>query len=120
MNRIEKIQYLLSKKETRYKLLESNLYLFAIFYFTNIFKDYKSAEFHKQWSKDLLTNKHILIKAFRESAKTTFVIIKIIHSIVYNKKKFIMFYCYDKPKATARLYDIILHLQTNDKIKNDF
>ena len=31
-----------------------------------------------------------------------------------------MFYCYDKPKATSRLYDIILHLQTNEKIKQDF
>jgi hypothetical protein len=120
MNKIETINYLLSKKETRNELLKNDLFLFAIYYFTNIFKDYKSADFQKQWCKDMMTNKHILIKAFRESAKTTFTIIKLIHTIVYNQKRFIMFYCYDKPKATSRLYDIILHLQTNDRIKNDF
>lgn len=120
MNRIEKIKYLLSKKETRYELLKSDLYLFSIYYFTNIFKDYKSSDFQKEWCKDLLTNKNILIKAFRESAKTTFAIIKIIHTIVYDQKRFIMFYCYDKAKATSRLYDIILHLQTNERLKGDF
>lgn len=120
MNRLDKIKYLLSKKETRCKLLESDLYLFAIYYFTNIFKDYKSAEFQKEWCQDMMTNKNILIKAFRESAKTTFTIIKIIHTIVYKKKRFIMFYCYDKPKATSRLYDIIIHFQTNERLKQDF
>lgn len=120
MNKLDKIKYLLSKQETRKALLEQDLFLFAMYYFTNIFKDYKSADFHKQWCKDMMTDKHILIKAFRESAKTTFTIIKLIHTLVYKKKRFVMFYCYDKPKATARLYDIIVHLQTNNKLKNDF
>lgn len=31
-----------------------------------------------------------------------------------------MFYCYDKRKATARLYDIAVHLQTNKKLQRDF
>jgi len=120
MTREDKIKYLLSKKETRFTLLEKDLFLFSLYYFTNIFKDYKSSDFQKTWCEDLMTDKHILIEAFRESAKSTFSIIKLIHSIVYKKKRFIMFYCYDKPKATARLYDIIVHLQTNEKIKQDF
>ena len=90
MNRLDKIKYLLSKKETRYELLKNDLYLFSLYYFTNLFKDYKSAEFQKQWCKDLLSNINVLIEAFRESGKTTYAIIKIIQCIVYNKKRFIM------------------------------
>jgi hypothetical protein len=31
-----------------------------------------------------------------------------------------VFFCAEKSKATARLYDIVVHLQTNRKLKNDF
>jgi len=31
-----------------------------------------------------------------------------------------MYYCYDKKKANARLYDIVVQLQTNRKLIIDF
>lgn len=119
MNRTEKIKYLLSKKETRIKLLENDLFLFWLYYFTETFKS-PSADFHRQWAKDLMQNKHIQLIWFRESWKTVWATIKVIHNIVFKKKRFIMVYSFDKTKATWRLYDIAVHLQTNRKLIQDY
>lgn len=119
MNRLEQIKYLLSKKETRIKLLEKDLFLFWLYYFTDVFKS-PSASFHKQWAKDLMSTKHIELIGFRESGKTVWATIKVINNIVFRVKRFIMVYSYDKTKATGRLYDIAVHLQTNRKLIEDY
>jgi hypothetical protein len=64
--------------------------------------------------------KNNLIIGFRESAKTFWANVKFIHNIAYRKKRFQMWYCYDKNKASDRLYQIVVQLQTNQKLINDF
>ena len=110
---------LMAKQETRIALCEKSLALFALYHFTNAFNS-PCSDFHKQWFKDLLSNKHLLLIWFRESWKTLLATIKIIHSIVYKKNRFLMVYSYDKRKSTSRLYDIVVQLQTNKKLINDF
>lgn len=116
---LELINKLLEKKETRIALLQKDLFLFSIYYFTDIFT-HKASDFQKELCYDLDKDLNLLIIWYRWSAKTTFTIIKIIQNICYNKSKFIMFFCAEKTKSTARLYDIVVHLQTNKKIINDF
>jgi hypothetical protein len=62
----------------------------------------------------------LLFKTYRWSAKTTYVIIYTIKSICYNLKHFIMFFTAEQGKSVARLYDIIIHLQTNQRLIEDF
>ncbi len=119
MERIKQIEYLLSKQETRYVLLEQDLFLFWLYYFTESLKS-PSPDFHKEWCKAFQWNNHLLIIAFRESAKTFWAFVKFIHNIVYRKKRLQMFYCYDKRKSASRLFDIAIALQTNKKIIQDF
>lgn len=115
----ETIRYLLSKKETRYFLLERDLFLFGLYYFPEAFK-YPSADFHKQWAKDMMSDKNVLLIGFRESAKTFWAFVKFLHNICYKKKRFQMFYCFDQNKSGTRMYDVVVALQSNFKIKNDF
>lgn len=46
--------------------------------------------------------------------------IKIIHSIVYDYKKYILWTSFDEKKAAANLFDVVLQLQTNKKLISDF
>lgn len=116
---LEIINKLLVKQNTRKALLEKDVFLFALYYFTDLFT-HKASDFQKEICYELDNEKDLLIIGYRWSAKTTFSIIKIIQNICYNKVNFIMFFCAEKTKATARLYDIVVHLQTNKKLKNDF
>jgi hypothetical protein len=120
MQKKEKIKYLLSKKETRIKLLEKDLFLFGIYYFTESLKS-PSPDFHREWCKEMSDDFiHLLIIAFRESAKTFWAFVKFIHNITYKKKRLQMFYCYDKKKSAGRLFDVAIALQTNKKLISDF
>ena len=62
----------------------------------------------------------VLWEMFRESAKTTLAKIKVIHNIVYKKKHFNIWSSFDKSKANANLFDIVIQLQTNKKLISDF
>lgn len=119
MKKSEAIKYLLSKKETRNILLEKDLFLFGLYYFPEAFK-YPSADFHKQWAKDMMTDKNVLLIGFRESAKTFWAFVKFVHNICYKKKRFQMFYCFDQNKAGNRMYDVVVALQSNLRIRSDF
>lgn len=119
MEKDKRIPHLLKINDARYELLEQDLFLFGLYYFTESFTA-PSAFFHKEWCKAFQGNEHLLIIAFRESAKTLWVMIKWIHNICYSKKRFMMYYCFDASKSAWRLYDIAIHLQTNKKIQEDF
>lgn len=119
MKKSEALRYLLSKKETRNILLEKDLFLFGLYYFPEAFK-YPSADFHKQWAKDMMTDKNVLLIGFRESAKTFWAFVKFVHNICYKKKRFQMFYCFDQNKAGNRMYDVVVALQSNLRIRSDF
>jgi len=100
-------------------LLERDLFLFGLYYFPEAFK-YPSADFHKQWAKDMMTGKNVLLIGFRESAKTFWAFVKFVHNICYRKKRFQMFYCFDQNKAGNRMYDVVVALQSNLRIRADF
>ena len=110
---------LMQEQNTRIWLCEQHLLLFWLYYFADVFK-YNCAEFQKEWTKDMMKDKHLLLIWFRESAKTVWATIKIIHNILYRKKRFQMVYSYDKRKSTSRLYDIAVHLQANKLLIYDF
>jgi predicted phage terminase large subunit-like protein len=110
---------LLFKQNSRYHLLEKDLYLFWLYYFSESFK-YNSPNFHKEWCKWLMTDKHNILIWFRESAKTFWAFIKFVHNIVYKKKRLQMFYSFDKRKSSSRLFDVVIALQTNKKLLYDF
>ena len=116
----EKINYLLSKKETRIALCENRLDLFAFYYFREFFT-FQTKPFHRQWYEDAMKDKNILNIWFRESWKTAILwIIYIVHCIVYMKNYFICFYCFDALKARAKTLNIANVLKINRYIKDDF
>ena len=117
----EKIKRALSIKEQRIFLCKRSLRYFSLYYFSK-YHFFTMPEFHKDWYHDLSFKDIIgvLFITFRESAKTSIAKIKIIHSICYNEKKFIIWTSYDNKKAEANLYDIALELQTNKRIIADF
>jgi predicted phage terminase large subunit-like protein len=68
----------------------------------------------------MMDKKNLLIIGFRESAKTFWANVRFIHSIAYKHNSFALWYCYDKTKASDRLYQVVLQLQTNKKLIEDF
>lgn len=119
MDKKELRDYIYSQSKLRVKYFENNFFAFMLFYFTNSFWK-KSADFHKKYAKDLQNGLNILFIWFRECWKTVILKYFIIWCIVYKKRHFITFYCYDASKAKWVLFDIALHLQTNNKIIRDF
>lgn len=112
---------ILKTKSLRIKACEKSLFLFGLFYFRHYFT-VPSAEFHKVMTKMLSFEdiQHLLVIGFRESAKTVWAKIKLIHNIVYQKKMFNIYCCFDKAKAKSHVYDIAVELQTNKYIIEDF
>jgi len=117
--RKEAIKKALSKRSTRIAYCEHDLFAFGMYYFSYAFKC-KSAKFHKEWCKAFLGNQHLLIIAFRESAKTFWSMVYFIHCIVYKKRRNMFYMCYEKTTANERLFDVANALQTNPEILADF
>ncbi len=110
---------LLKDKDKRIYACEKSLMLFSIYYFTEYHK-YKMPDFHKDWYNAFLNKQILSLITFRESAKTSLAKIKLIHDIVYKKKKLILWVSFDKSKAKSNLFDIAVQLQTNKKLIGDF
>lgn len=113
---------ILENKKTRIIACENNLMLFSVWYFSH-YHHHDIPDFHLALYDDLQFlngSRGVLWKIFRESAKTSLAKIKIIHSICYAKKKFIVWTSFDKAKAAQNTYDIAVELQTNKKIISDF
>ena len=109
--------------ERKYACSKS-LLLFAVYYF-NEYLVYRLADFHYDFIDDaesLATGK---IKeaawiGFRECAKTSWAKIFLIWLICYRYKKYINVDSYDKENSERVLFDVVLALQTNPKLKADF
>jgi phage terminase large subunit-like protein len=113
---------LLEKKNTRVALCEQSLYWFGWFYFNHYFT-HKSARFHLEMAQDMQFEegfRFLIEEKFRESAKTAWAKLKMIHAICYKKKHFIQYVCFEQKKSEGHLYDIALELQTNNRLINDF
>ena len=105
-------------------ICEKNLNLFGLYYFPEFFV-YKPAPFHFDFGDDWIKlEKGILTEAawiaFRESAKTSWAKMGIIHAICYKKKNYINWDSYDKANSEAALFDIAVWLQTNKALQADF
>ncbi len=101
-----------------------SLLLFAVYYFPE-YLTYRLPEFHYQFHDDFegLVNgtvKEAAWIAFRESAKTSWAKMGLVWLIAYKYKKYINVDSYDKENAERILFDVVLSLQTNGKLKNDF
>lgn len=110
---------ILSDPNMRREYLRHDLFAFGLYYFRSFFTSL-SADFHRQWAKDMASGKHVLLVAFRESAKTVWAMISLIHRIVYRTNRFPMYYCFDLEKAKGRLFDVAVQLKTNALLKSDF
>lgn len=109
----------MSKKDTRVEYCEHKVYMFGMHYFPTAFKC-ASAPFHKEWCIAFSGSEWLLIIAFRESAKTFWLMVLFVHSIAYKKRRNMFYVCYDKPTANERLFDIANALQTNADLIADF
>ena len=98
--------------------------IFFAYYFTEYIK-YPFAPFHYEMFediKDLMEGKYREAAwiAFRESAKTSIAKIFMIWLIVYNKRRYLNADSFSITNAERIHFDIVLALQTNHKIKEDF
>lgn len=62
----------------------------------------------------------LLLLAFRESAKTSLVKEYVVHQIAYNEEEYIVWDSYDGGNSKRALFDIVVEMQTNKRIKEDF
>lgn len=115
----QELSEMLSSTNTRREHLRHDLFQFGLYYFQPFFTCL-SADFHRVWYVDALEAQYLLLIAFRESAKTVLAMVALCHSIVYKTSRFSMYYCYDLPKAKARLFDVAVQLKTNRVLKKDF
>lgn len=126
MNKAEELKKVIldgTLAERKY-IFEQSPKLFAYYYFTNYFH-YDPAPFHEEMWEDYrkLMDDELTEAAwimFRESAKTSIAKICLIHSICYEKKKYINWDSYDKGNAEQALFDVTLQLQTNHRLIADF
>ncbi len=98
--------------------------LFSAYYFAHT-KKYPFAHFHYEFFqsfKDLLGGliTELMLLAFRESAKTSLVKEYIVYIICYHLEDFIVWDSYDEGNSKRALFDIVVELQTNKRIKEDF
>ena len=97
---------------------------FISYYFSDFFT-YQFAPFHYQFFDDCQDLASGKIKraawiGFRECAKTSIAKLFLVWLIVYKKKKYINVDSYDKENSERLLFDVVLSLQTNQRLINDF
>lgn len=105
-------------------LCEQEFSLFFCYYAIDYLK-YPFAQFHYEMFqdiRDLLTGKYREVAwiMFRESAKTSFAKIFLLYLICYKKRNYINVDSFDKENAERILFDVVVELQTNPRIKADF
>lgn len=115
----EIVRSLLSKKHTRIALCERSFFIFCLYYFSDAFT-YRSAKFQKQYCNKMQWWFNILFNGFRECAKTVLAKYFIIRSIVYRKRRYIVFFCDESKKAVDKVTDIAAQLQINHRLIRDF
>jgi len=111
-------------KEQRRYLCERDFSLFFTYYFLEYIK-YPFAPFHFDMFadvKDLMEGKirEVAWIAFRESAKTSISKIFLMWMVAYGKKKYINVDSFDKENAERILFDIVLEMQINKRLRQDF
>jgi hypothetical protein len=111
-------------RDERTYLCSKDFSLFFSYYFLDYVK-IPFADFHFEMFRDvhdLFDDKYreIVWLMFRESAKTSFAKGLVTWLICYGKRRYINVDSFDKENAERILFDIVLELQTNQKIRADF
>src|SRR6267154_2399266 len=110
---------------TQRKYLTSKSFaLFFAYYYLDYVK-YRFAPFHYDMFQDLMDlmddkYREVAWIMFRESAKTSIAKGFLTWLICFDRKRYINVDSFDKENAERILFDIVLELQTNEKIKHDF
>lgn len=110
--------------QERIYLCGQDFSLFLAYYFVHYIK-YEFAEFHFDMFQDLLdlvagVLRECVWAMFRESAKTAIAKAFIIWLIAYRKRYYINVDAFDKENAERVLFDVVLELQTNPRLIQDF
>lgn len=108
----------------RLYLVENSFPLFFCYYFVDYVK-YPFAPFHFDFFKDcdqLMDNtiREVAWIAFRESAKTSIAKAFVMYSICFKKFAYINVDSFDKENSERILFDIVVEMQSNPRIKADF
>ena len=111
-------------RDERVYLCERDFSLFMCYYFLQYLK-YPFAPFHFDFFDDIRAldsgkYREVAWIAFRESAKTSFAKIWLAWIICYKKKAYINVDSFDKENAERILFDLVLEMQTNPFLKQDF
>lgn len=111
-------------RDQRVAICKNDYALFSAYYFAHT-KKYPFALFHYDFFKSfrMLTAgsiEELMLLAFRESAKTSLVKEYVIHQIAYNEEDYVVWDSYDGGNSKRALFDIVVELQTNKRIKLDF
>lgn len=109
----------LSDRAARQAYFARDLHSFGKFYFSEVFKC-EGAPFHRDITNALRGPKHVMVKAFREAAKTVWLRIFYVWAIAYRKRRFLMHYSFEEELAEALLFDVVTALQTNPLLIADF
>lgn len=110
--------------QERQYLCSRDFSLFLCYYFVDYIK-FPFADFHFEMFGDLKkmvegVYREVAWIMFRESAKTSFAKIFLAWIICYKKRLYCNVDSFDKENAERMLFDIVVELQTNPRIKNDF
>ncbi len=112
--------------EARNYLCEQSLLMFAIYYFTEYFS-YETADFQYDMFSDfedlvagIVPSNACAWVTFAEGAKTSIAKIGLAWVAVYAKKKYVNVDSNDKENAERILFDVVLSLQTNHLLVQDF
>lgn len=99
---------------------EHDIYWFAHYYLRHYF-DKPAAAFHKEWITYFTTERRICIACPRGHAKSTWwSLVFTLHSILFNKKRFILILSDTQKQAELNLGQVIEELETNESIIRDF
>lgn len=112
-----------TQAERRY-LCSKEFSLFFCYYFIDYVK-YPFAPYHFDFFQDVRDLHNDVIRevawiAFRESAKTSFAKILLVWLICNGYKRYINVDSFDKENAERVLFDVVVELQTNKRIKADY
>lgn len=105
-------------------LCSKDFSLFMCYYFVDYLK-YPFADYHYEMFDDikkLMSGdlREVAWIMFRESAKTSFAKILLAWILCYKKRTYLNVDAFDKENAERMLFDIVVELQTNGRIKSDF
>ena len=87
----ERVKKALENQAFRIEFFRNRLYSFWLYYFSSFF-NYPSSDKHKEVCIDLLDDKNLMLIAFREFWKSIWILVYLIHSIVYKTSNFILYF----------------------------